>query len=68
MLASRRTFLLASAAACFTPGVVFAADEAFAINTPMDPPEWALLERELLKANTEAIVQFFHRYYDQNTG
>jgi len=71
MHASRRAFLKGSAAAVATGFVAFpafATDEAFAITTPMAPPPWALLERELLKANTEAIVQFFDRYYDKNTG
>lgn len=35
------------------------------IETPMTPPEWALLERELLNANTDACQQFFSRYFDQ---
>src|SRR5262245_18006419 len=35
-----------------------------AIDTPMDPPEWARLERQLLDAQTPAIAEFFHKYYD----
>lgn len=34
------------------------------ISTPMAPPEWALLQRELLKANEEACAAFFARYFD----
>ena len=34
----------------------------------MDPPEWALLERELLHAHTAACVKFFHRYFNQASG
>ena len=34
------------------------------VSTPMAPPEWALLERELLKANEEACAAFFARYFD----
>jgi hypothetical protein len=30
----------------------------------MAPPEWALLQRELLKANEEACKAFFARYFD----
>lgn len=30
----------------------------------MPPPAWALLERQLLKANTAACKQFFARYFD----
>lgn len=34
------------------------------IDTPMSPPTWALLERELFKANTIACQEFFQRYFD----
>jgi len=40
------------------------ADPAIRITQPMSPPTWALLERELLKANTAACKQFFARYFD----
>src|SRR5213593_4620940 len=35
------------------------------IDSPMTPPAWALLERELLRANTQACLKFFDRYFDQ---
>lgn len=35
------------------------------IDSPLAPPEWALLERELLRANTEACEEFFSRYFDE---
>lgn len=35
------------------------------IDTPMTPPYCALLERELLKSQTEACQQFFEEYFDQ---
>lgn len=35
------------------------------IDTPQAPPEWALLERELLRANTAACREFFNRYFDE---
>lgn len=35
------------------------------IDTPMPPPAWALLERELLQANTRACEEFFARYFDE---
>src|SRR5437763_12695089 len=38
---------------------------ALSIETPMSPPAWALLERELLRANTEACREFFTRYFDE---
>jgi hypothetical protein len=39
------------------PGIV--------VKTPMAPPQWALLERELLRANSRAAEQFFARYVDE---
>jgi hypothetical protein len=35
------------------------------VKTPMSPPNWALLERELLRANTAACREFFARYFDE---
>jgi hypothetical protein len=34
------------------------------LDTPMSPPAWALLERELLNANAIACQEFFQRYFD----
>lgn len=34
------------------------------ISTPMAPPEWALLERQLLRSNSEACNRFAARYLD----
>ncbi|MBI2824182.1 MAG: hypothetical protein HYX69_05805 [Planctomycetia bacterium] len=31
----------------------------------MPPPEWALLERELLRANAAACEEFYDRYFDE---
>lgn len=35
------------------------------VDTPMPPPDWALLERELLLANARACEEFFSRYFDE---
>lgn len=35
------------------------------IDTPMPPLGWALLEREVLKANAEACEEFFNKYFDE---
>lgn len=35
------------------------------IDTPLAPPAWAVLERELLRANTAACREFFDRYFDE---
>ena len=34
------------------------------IDTPMSPPEWSLLQRELINANTAACQEFFAKYFD----
>ncbi len=44
---------------------VSAADVSLSIETPMSPPTWALLERELLRANADACREFFDRYFDE---
>ena len=42
------------------------ADEsAIRIDSPMAPPAWALLERELLRANAKACEEFFNKYFDE---
>ena len=35
------------------------------IETPLAPPTWALLERELLKAQSQACQAFFNHYFDE---
>ena len=64
----RRSFLLGSAAMIGASALPAAADTAFTIGAPMDPPEWALLQRELLHAHTAACVKFFQRYFNQASG
>lgn len=41
------------------------AQVALTIRTPMPPPEWALLERELLRYSSEACERFARRYLDE---
>ncbi len=36
------------------------------VDTPMAAPEWALLERALLRANAQAVSIFFDRYFDRD--
>lgn len=50
------TILLAAAAAA-QPSVV--------VDSPMAPPDWALLEQQLLKANSDAVEAFADRYLDE---
>ena len=42
-----------------------AGDVAVRLESPMTPPAWALMERELLRANTIACEEFFSRYFDE---
>lgn len=35
------------------------------VTKPMPPPEWALLERALLRANAAACEEFFAHYFDE---
>ena len=68
---TRRGFLMASAAAGYAgllPMGLNAAEAAVTITTPMEPPEWALLEREVLRANTAACVKYFQRYFNPANG
>jgi len=66
---TRRGFLMGSAATiALLPLKLNAAPGGFSISTPMEPPEWALLERELLRANTEACVKFWERYFNPTNG
>ncbi|MFP6763738.1 MAG: hypothetical protein VB858_08970, partial [Planctomycetaceae bacterium] len=48
-------------------GVVVADDTTplLTIDTPMSPPVWALLERQLLAANTKACDEFYRKYFDE---
>jgi len=43
---------------------VGAADVSIKIDTRMDPPRWAVLERQLLAANVPACQEFFNKYFD----
>ncbi len=42
-----------------------AEEVTLSVTTPMSPPTWALLERELLRANAAACKEFFERYFDE---
>ena len=48
-----------------TAAGAFAAQPAIHIDTPMAPPAWALLERELLRANAAACEEFYAKYFDE---
>lgn len=57
--------LITSTAASQNPGVGAEPIKTIRIESPMSPPTWALLERELLRANVEACQRFFSRYFDE---
>jgi hypothetical protein len=42
-----------------------AAEGGITLDTPTSPPTWALLERELLRANEAACLEFYDRYFDE---
>ncbi len=57
--------LMAAPRAMAAPAAPTAAQK-LTITTPMAPPEWALLQRAVLAAHTDACEAFFRRYYDAN--
>ena len=38
---------------------------AIRVTTPMSPPQWALLERELIRQQAEAVREFYDKYFDE---
>jgi len=54
--------VLACASCSHQPATV--ADVAVRIETQMDPPRWATLERRLLAENVPASREFFNKYFD----
>jgi hypothetical protein len=42
-----------------------ASEPVIAIDSPLSPPTWALLERELLRQNAAACREFFEKYFDE---
>ena len=59
VLAAASTGASASCAFAAPPGQL-----TLRIEKPMAPPEWALLERELLRSSARACEEFFSRYFD----
>jgi len=57
------TVLLASLILLFS-GIARTQD-LIRISTPKTPPEWALLQREVIKANSQAVVEFADTYLDE---
>ena len=42
-----------------------AATTSIAVTTPVEPPPWALLQRQVLQAQSRAAGEFFARYFDE---
>ncbi|MEX0642519.1 MAG: hypothetical protein WD468_07450 [Pirellulales bacterium] len=53
-------------AACALATNLVQGAETIIIDRPMSPPTWALLQRELLRANTAACKEFFAKYFDDH--
>jgi len=62
---TRRGFVAAGALAFASRSFATAARAELRISTPMPAPEWALLQRELLRAHTEACEIFHAKYFDE---
>lgn len=60
----RFLLLLAIVGGATIASVTKAAETTIAIDTPLAPPNWALLERELLRASTTACREYFDHYFD----
>src|SRR5262249_42608522 len=46
-------------------GLLPAEEVTVTLKMPLSPPGWALLERELLRANTAACQEFFEHFFDE---
>jgi hypothetical protein len=57
-------WLLAGACLGLAPALR-AGEPTLVIHTPLSPPAWALLQRELLRANAAACEEFARRYHDE---
>lgn len=57
------TFIVCLIAASVSP--VRAAETTLIVDTPLSPPGWAFLERELLRQNSVACREFFDKYFDE---
>lgn len=66
MRANRRTFLAGvSAAALGVSAKTARAAPVLRIVTPMAAPDWALLQRELLRVTAQACAVYYNRYFDE---
>ncbi len=61
----RRISLLCLAALLAGAAPVAAQPAVVRVQTPVSPPAWALLERELLRTSGAACEEFFAKYFDE---
>src|SRR5215510_4651019 len=59
-----RSFLFLTVLGCVVSSALSFAGPRINIATPMTPPAWALLERELIRASAAACEEFFAHYFD----
>lgn len=55
---------LVLACAFAAPALATADEKVLKVTTPMSPPSWALLERDVLQANADACRDFYRKYFD----
>ena len=65
MIVDRRAVLGGAALLVARPAVGRTVPAPLAIETPMTPPDWAILQRRLLAANADACEQFYAAYVDR---
>ncbi len=54
-----------AAVCCTAVSLLVAGEAAIVISTPMAPPAWSLMERALLRFNSEACERFAAKYVDE---
>jgi len=57
-------FCAALACMLSSSALVNAQEKVLKITTPMSPPAWALLERQVLDASSDACREFYRKYFD----
>ena len=54
--------------ASVSAGELYSTTPDISVATPVSPPEWALLEWQLLDAQSAACEEFYERFFDPATG
>lgn len=62
---ARHACLFIALLGCLYPPTAQLAASQITLQTPMSPPTWALLEREVLRASTTACEEYFAKYFDE---